>query len=115
VANSQEAGPPRETANVTPMEPGSMQTRIIVEAVKASVSTLEANVKEIRDYRYTDLWRHLAAFAAGIVLVVGMLITVYFKIEDKMQILSTTSTRIETKLDDLIARIPPVQTPAPRR
>jgi hypothetical protein len=76
---------------------------------------LEANVKEIRDYRYTDLWRHLAAFAAGIVLVVGMLIAGYFKIEDKIQILSTASTRMETKLDDLIARIPPVQTPVPRR
>jgi hypothetical protein len=115
VANFQEAGPPKETANVTPMDSGTTQTRIIVEAVKTTVATLESNVKEIRDYRYTDLWRHLAAFAAGIVLVVGMLITAYFKIEDKMQILSTASTRMETKLDDLIARIPPVQTQVPRR
>jgi hypothetical protein len=97
------------------MEPGSTQTRIIVEAVKATVSTLESNVKEIRDYRYTDLWRHLAAFGAGVVLVMTALVTAYFKLDDKISGLSTSNTRIETKLDDLIARIPPVPTAPPRR
>ena len=110
-----DAGPPPSQANVTPMDAGTAQTRQIVDAVKASVASLHLEVKEIRDYRYTDLWRHLAAFAAGIVLIVGMMIAVYFKIEDKLQALSTTPTRLETKLDDLIARIPPVQAPVPRR
>jgi hypothetical protein len=111
----EEAGPPINTANVTPIDAGTAQTRQIVDAVRLSVASLHADVKEIRDYRYTDLWRHLAAFATGIVLVVGMMSAVYFKIEDKIQTLSTTTTRIQTKPDDLIARVPPIQAPVPRK
>jgi hypothetical protein len=115
VADLQEAGPPIETANVTPMDSGSAQTRQIVEAVKASVAGLTSDVKEIRNYRYTDLLLHIGAFAAGIVLVVTMMVAAYFKLEDKIQTLSTATTRVDTKLEDLLLRIPPVPTPAPRK
>jgi hypothetical protein len=111
--NFQESGPPRETANVTPMDAGSAQTRQIVEAVKASVAVLTSDVKEIRNYRYTDLLLHIGAFAAGIVLVVTMMVAAYFKLEDKLQTLSTATTRVDTKLEDLLLRIPPIPaTPA---
>jgi hypothetical protein len=115
VASTQEAGPPIETANVTPMDGGTAQTRQIVEAVKASVSELRQDVKDIKNYRYTDLLLHIGAFAGGIVLVVGMMVAAYFKLEDKISAVSTSNTRMETKLEDLLARIPPVQTPPPRR
>jgi hypothetical protein len=122
VANPQEAGPPTETANVTPIDPGTAQTRQIVDAVKATVAGLQDDVKDIRNYRYTDLLLHIGAFAGGIVLVVGMIITVYLRLDDKilglsekMQGLSTSQTRIDAKLEDLLQRIPPVQSPAPRR
>jgi len=41
------------------------------------------------------------------------MIAAYFKIDDKISDISKASTRIETKLDDLVQRIPPVQAPAP--
>jgi hypothetical protein len=114
VANYQEAGPPIDTANVTPLDAGTAQTRQIVEAVKASVSELKQDVRDIKNYRYTDLLLHVGAFAGGIVLVVGMMVAAYFKLDDKISSVSTSNTRIETKLEDLLARIPPIAAP-PRK
>jgi hypothetical protein len=103
-------------ANVAPFDmAGAAQTRLIVEAVKESVADLKSDVKDIKGYRFGDLFKYLSALAAAIVLLGGMMIAVYFKIEDKIHVLSTASTRIETKLDDLIQRIPPIPTPAPRK
>jgi hypothetical protein len=51
----------------------------------------------------------IGAFAGGIILVVTLVLNVYSKLDDRIQTLSTTSTRTETKLDDLIARIPPTR------
>jgi hypothetical protein len=64
------------------------------------------------------MW-HIAALAAGVVLLGGMLIAAYFKIDDRIEALaratqdkfeaaSNASTRVETKLEDLLQRIPPV-------
>ena len=111
----QEATTPTSMANVTPLDGGTNQTRMIVDAVKASVATLEGDVKAIRDYRYTDLLLHIGAFAGGIILVVTMMVAAYFRLDDKLSAVSTSNTKIETKLEDLLARIPPVATPAPRK
>jgi hypothetical protein len=91
------------------------QTRIIVEAVKESVADLKADVKEIKGHRVSDLRWHIGIFGAGFLVLGGMLIAGYFKLEDRLSDLSTASTRVETKLDDLLARIPPVQTPVPAK
>jgi hypothetical protein len=117
VANvADDSQPPKDMANVAPLDmAGAGQTRLIVEAVKESVADLKLDVKEIKGYRFGDLFKYLSALAAAVVLLGGMMIAVYFKIEDKIHTLSTASTRIEQKLDDLILRIPPVQTPAPRK
>ena len=48
MANPQEAGPPIDPANVTPMDGGTAQTRQIVEAVKASVAELRQDVRDIK-------------------------------------------------------------------
>jgi hypothetical protein len=114
--NPQESQPPTEMANVAPFDvAGSGQTRLIVEAVKESVADLKADVKEIKGYRYGDLFKYLSAIAAAVVLLGGMMIAVYFRVEDKIQRISTSTTRIESKLEDLVQRIPPVPTPAPRK
>jgi hypothetical protein len=102
-------------ANVTPLDSGTAQTRQIVEAVKASVSGLASDVKEIRNYRYTDLLLHIGAFAGGIIIVVTLVLNVYSRLDDKIQNLSTTSTRVDTKLEDLLQRIPPVPTSPARK
>ncbi|HEY1981099.1 MAG TPA: hypothetical protein VGH13_13525 [Xanthobacteraceae bacterium] len=97
------------------MDASSAQTRQIVEAVRDTVSGLTSDVKAIRDYRYTDLLLHIGAFAAGIILVVTLILNVYSRLDDKIQTLSTLTTRADTKLEDLLQRIPPVQAPAPHR
>jgi CHASE3 domain sensor protein len=58
---------------------------------------------------------HFGVFSAGFLVLGGMMIYAYFKIEERNSSLSTAVTRVETKLDDLIARVPPVQSPIPRK
>ena len=108
--------PPKEMANVAPLDmAGAGQTRLIVEAVKESVADLKLDVKEIKNYRHGDLFKYLSAIAGAVVLLGGMMIAVYFKVEDRVHELSTATTRVETKLDDLLQRIPPVVAPIPRK
>jgi len=111
-----EAEPPRSMANVAPIEmAGSGHTRILIDAVKETVAELKTDVHEIRSHRFSDLLWHISGLVALAMVLGGMLIAGYFKIEDRLSNLSTTSTRIETKLDDLIARIPPVQATLPKK
>jgi hypothetical protein len=41
-------------------------------------------------------------------------IALYFWVDDKVSAVATASTRMEAKLEDLLARLPPAPTP-PRR
>ncbi|HVT56033.1 MAG TPA: hypothetical protein VHD34_08295, partial [Xanthobacteraceae bacterium] len=75
---------------------------------------IKQDIKDIRGYRLTDLLLVGGGIIASFVLLASMMIAGYFRLEDKIQIISTAQTRIETKLEDLLARIPPMQTP-PRR
>lgn len=113
---AQESEPPKAMANVTPMDAGvTPVTRVLIDAVKESVSDLKSDVKEIKAQRFPDLLWHIAGLVGLGVILGGMMLTVYFKLEDKISALSTSSAKIETKLEDLIARIPPVQAPVPKR
>jgi len=110
--------------NVNPPEvAGTGQTRLIIEAVKETVAELKGEVRSIRDNRFTDMMWHVGALAAGVILLGGMMIAAYFKIEDKIEAvsdsangkfeaMSNASTRVETKLEDLLQRIPPVTPPS---
>ena len=124
---SQEPHPPTSLPNVNPPEvAGAGQTRLIVEAVKETVSELKIDVRTMRDHRFTDMMWHIGALAAAVILLGGMMVAAYFKIDDKIQALSKTtqdkfeaasnsSTRVETKLEDLLQRIPPVATSPAKR
>ncbi len=121
-AKSQDPQPPSSLPNVNPPEvAGAGQTRLVVEAVKETVAELKVDVRNIRDHRFTDIMWHIGALATGVILLGGMMIAAYFKLEDKIEALSNASnekfeaisnasTRVETKLDDLLQRIPPVVT-----
>jgi hypothetical protein len=113
VANAaDDSQPPREMANVAPPDiAGAGQTRLMVDAIKESMAELRSDVKEIKGYRNGDLFKYLSAIAAAFLLLTGMMTTVYFRVDDHIRQLSTAITRVETKLDDLIQRIPPVPTP----
>jgi len=117
VANAiREPEPPKDFANISPQDiAGAGQTRLIVEAVKESVAELRSDVKDIRSHRFSDLKWYICSLAAGVVLLGGMMIAAYFRLEDKISDISTGLTRVETKLDDLAKRFQPALTPAPKK
>jgi len=64
----------------------------------------------------------ISIFSAGFVLLAGMIIGSYLLTSSKIDALSgkiesveVLSARIETKLDDLLLRIPPVVAPVPKK
>jgi hypothetical protein len=123
------SGPPGEVANVAPDLGNAGQTRILIDAMKESLSDIKSDVgriedriDEIKDFRYADLLLYGKALAAAAVVLGGIAITAYFKLEAKLekleeriQAISQSSTRIDTKLEDLLQRIPPTVTPVPKR
>jgi len=76
---------------------------------------LKYDVKEIKSHRHSDFVFSISIFAGGFVLLATMLIVGYFKLEDRIQTLSNIIIRADTKLEDLLLRIPPIPTPPPRR
>lgn len=103
MANPLENGPPASVANVTPPE-GAAQTRLVYETFKDTLSELKADVREIRGYRVPDLVLVCGFLVGGFLILAGMLIFGYLKLEAKIGDLSTSLTRVETKLDDAIQR-----------
>lgn len=92
---------------------GMMQMQKALGELSAHVdgarSVLDDHRRDVKsDFRWT--WSGLAAAA---VLLVGALIFAYFRLEDRQVALGTSLARVETKLDDLLQRLPPP--PAPRR
>ena len=51
----------------------------------------------------------------GFLILCGFFITGYIRVEDKSGEMTKTITKIETKLDDLLLRVPPVISPVPNR
>jgi hypothetical protein len=128
VASPQDSVPPAQFPNVPPpdMSGTAAQTRIIakevVQAVESSLNDVKTNIAEIKsdiktikDHRWTDFMWHIAALVACFAVIATAIVTSYFRLEDKIATLSTSNTRLETRLDDLIQRIPPIPTSVPRR
>ena len=69
----------------------------MINAIEGTIADLKTDVREIRNYRAISGGAMLATLGVG------------------YSSLSTAVTRVETKLDDLIARVPPVQSPIPRK
>lgn len=105
----QDSEPPASMANVTPLDVGGVSghTRILIDAVKENIADLKTDVKDIKNHRFNDLLWHIAGLVGLAVVLGGMMIAAYFRLDDKISSLSTLSTRIETKLDDLAGRMPP--------
>jgi hypothetical protein len=107
---------PRQFPNVPPPDvAGSGQTRLLISAIEGALKDLKDDVKDIKSHRHSDFVFHISLLGAGFILLAGMLIAGYFKLDDRISKIEDASTRIDTKLEDLLARIPPVQAPIPRR
>lgn len=101
---------------------GNAQTRIIIAALEnrlagldSTMTILRSDVTEIRTSVHTDFRLLLFVFGGGFLILAGMLIAGYFRLEDKVSASTQAETRIDTRLEDLLLRIPPVATPVPRR
>jgi hypothetical protein len=108
-----------QVANVPPPPAAFGQARVIIDAIvdelKQDVREIRQDVREIKGYRHTDFLIYASMFAAGFIALAGMFIVGYLKLDDRIRVLNNTSIRVDTKLEDLLQRIPPVPTPPPRR
>jgi hypothetical protein len=110
---------PDQVASVLPTEvPGAGHMRQMIEAF----DELRTEVRGARGDRHSDFVFMISVFAGGFLLLAAMLIFGYFKLEDRIEALSgrignleVSAAKADTKLDDLIARIPPTPTAAPRK
>jgi len=82
---------------------------------QAIVNSLQNDIGDIKK----DIRWLLGIFAAGFLLLAGTgtgaIVGLYFKLDEKLEKYTASNIRMETKLEDLLARIPPVQAPAPKR
>jgi outer membrane murein-binding lipoprotein Lpp len=99
MASPQENGPPTSVANITPPT-GEGQARTAFEAFKDTLSEIRKDVRELR-----------LGLVVGFLILGGMLIAGYWRLEAKIDDLATSQTRletslvrVETKLDDALQR-----------
>jgi hypothetical protein len=90
---------------------GAGQTRLLIKAIEDTVAELKTDVREIKSYRHTDFLYVITMFAAGFLLLAGMLVFGYFRLDERLVSATATLIRVDTKLEDLVRRIPPVPTP----
>jgi hypothetical protein len=112
---SGESVPPGETAVVVPAIEGAGQTRILIDAVKEQIAELKSDVKDIKNYRHSDFRWHITIFGSGFLLLAALALHLYSRLEDKIQILSTMATRLETKVDSLARSSPPESAQIPKK
>lgn len=106
-----ETVPPPDDANVVPLEAAHAgQTRILIGAIKETVGELKSDVKEIKNYRHTDFLWTIGSLSAGFLLLAGFVLHLYWRMDDRVQALSTSLTRIETKMEILMQRSQPEPT-----
>jgi hypothetical protein len=109
-------------ATTTPITGEAAHTRLRIKAVEDSVGEIKADIRDIKNHRHTDFVHIVQALSAGFILLAGALIAAYFivdnkidKLSEKISGVSTITTRVDAKLEDLLARIPPVPTPPPHK
>jgi hypothetical protein len=120
---NQESVAPQSFANVPPdLSANAGQARLVVKALEDSISEIKAEIKEIKSHRHSDFVWLVTVFAAGFLVLAGLFGFGYFRIDDKFERLTdkidkltVSSARSDTKLEDLLQRIPPAVTPPPKR
>lgn len=106
----QEPENPQDLPNVTPdIFPQTSQIRFLL----GSLEQLQQDVRKLNSERLSNFLWYIGIFCAGFVLLATMLIFGYLRLDDKVSSLTQTSIRVDTKLEDLLQRIPPI-TQAPK-
>jgi hypothetical protein len=123
-AKSQDQGEPdKNSAGSYDISQATAQTRQIINALDPTLRDLRKEVGDTKDAIHKELRNILYVFGAGFLVIGGMIIAGYFRLDDRIvamsgkyddriQAISNTGIRVDTKLEDLLQRIPPVQTAA---
>lgn len=128
--------PPEQQVGLPPparLHPAADQARLAAQLLEPAIGDLRKEIQKIRDDHQRHLLIVLSAFAAGFIALGTMTIGAYRwshddlamasvdlgkradRLDDKVEKEDATLVRVQTQLEDLLARIPPVPTPAPRR
>jgi hypothetical protein len=125
-----DAGAPSSEGGPINLTRESGQTRQLVQALETalrdSMAELHKEVAEIKTRSHTDYHRLLYIFGAGVAALIAVfgwgfarlddrLIAIGDRLSDRVAEVATSQARTDQKLDDLIARIPPVPSPPPHR
>jgi hypothetical protein len=112
VQGIEEKSPSKEQiANVIPDVGTAAQTRFLINAIDVSTRELKDDVKDIKSHRHSDFVYMISVFSLGFILLAGMFIFGYFRLDDRIVELTKSSVRVETKLEDLLQRVPPILLP----
>lgn len=107
---------PSDVALTTPdISSGAGPLRLVIGQLDSAIGEIRSDIGNIKDHRHTDFKWLVTIFGLGFVALATMFIVGYMRLEDRLDPLSISNTKIETKLDDLLARIPPAITPVPKR
>lgn len=99
------------TAPPTDLAASTVHTRQLVRALEENLKELKEDVKVIKGHSHTDFRWIITVFGAGFLILAGMTVTGYFRLDDKIGTLVNETIRVDTKLEDLLQRIPIIQTP----
>src|SRR6185312_7169975 len=96
--NNQEGAPPGEMAAVTPdVSGGSGQTRLVIQAIEPTITEIRNEMRDLRNSAQTDFRLVMAAFGAGFLLLGGMLIAGYFRLDDRISKLEERVTTMSNQ------------------
>jgi hypothetical protein len=125
-----ETEPPLEGGAPPSLSPTAAQTGVLVralqEGLRDSVTDLRREISELKRSTDGDYHRLLYIFGAGFIAIVVLFawgytrledrfITVSDKLSDQIESLQNTTVKVDTKLGDLLERIPPAVTRPPTR
>jgi hypothetical protein len=109
----QRAEVPSEVATVLPT--GAGHTQAVVKSLEGSITDIKTDIRELKNNRHSDFVYLITVFAGGFIILAGLLGFGYFRLDDRIEKLTATSIRVETKLEDLLLRIPATVAPTPKR
>jgi prefoldin subunit 5 len=120
--------PPSDGA--APITSNAAQARILRDALeqilRETVSELKTEVSTIKTQAHADFKNIIYIFGTGFLLLAGLAIGIYVetdehlssaatRLEDHVNTVEKSLVKVETKLDDLLERVPPVPTAIPRK
>jgi hypothetical protein len=119
-------GEPKKVGAPQDLDKEARQTRMLIDALEKALAEFKEDLKDFRTEARNDIRLLLRGLAGSFIVLAGMIVAAYLllsndtktvrdRMDDRLAALGVSVARIEQKLDDLIARVPPVQSPPPHR